>query len=73
MSYILLTSAQADHVRGITARGAALMPIAIIPLLGASYVLPDAVLSDPAHGMHKAYLSACPRTDVVSWLVQEVV
>lgn len=72
MSYILLTPAQADHVRGVTSHSAALMPIAILPISGASYVLPDAVLNDPAHAMHKAYLSACPRTDVVSWLVQEV-
>jgi hypothetical protein len=72
MSYILLTAQQADHVRGPTSRGSALMPIPIIPVLGAAFVLSDAVLNDPAHAMHKAYLSACPRTDVVSWLLQEV-
>lgn len=72
MSFILLTPEQADHVRGPTSLGAALMPIPIIPNLGAAYVLSDVVLNDPAHSQHKTYLNALPRTDVISWLVQEV-
>lgn len=49
------------------------MPIPIVPMLGAAFVLSDKVLNDPAHAMHKAYLSGCPSTDLVTWLSPEVV
>lgn len=57
---ILLTSSQADAVRGpsTTMEGAALEPIA---LTDGRFVLPVAVLDDPAHAAHRDFLAALPR------------
>lgn len=58
---IILTPEQADQVRGTTAPGHALDPMA---LLDGSFALPEAVLSDPAHGVHHALLGSLPTRDV---------
>lgn len=60
--FIILTEAQADHVRGPTANSAALSPVALAS--GTEWVLPVAVLSDPAHAIHHDYLSALPQRAV---------
>lgn len=57
---IILTPAQADHVRGLTVKGHALAPR---PLANGTFALPEAVLNDPAHAQHKAYLSALPKVE----------
>lgn len=54
---IILTSAQADEVRGETTPGYMLEPVA---LLDGSFVLPESVLTDPAHEPKWAVLSALP-------------
>lgn len=59
---IILTQAQAEHVTGPTSPGAALHPVALAN--GTEWVLPVAVLSDPAHAMHHAYLDALPQRAV---------
>ncbi|MFG1464230.1 hypothetical protein V5F77_15170 [Xanthobacter sp. DSM 24535] len=47
----------ADQVRGPTAPGAALVPIALAD--GVTFALPTNVLEDPAHVMHRTLLAAC--------------
>lgn len=56
MTFIILTDAQADHVNGSTGPNSALAPAALAS--GTQWVLPVAVLSDPAHSEHHTYLSA---------------
>lgn len=56
---IILTAAQADEVRGPTAPGAALEPALLAD--GVTYVLPAAILADPAHWEWHAFLSALPQ------------
>lgn len=58
---IILTSEQAAAVRGPTAPGSALDPI---PLADGSYVLPEAVLADPAHAIRHEALAALPTREV---------
>ncbi len=60
--FILLTTEQADHVRGPSAvtPGAALEPI---ERQGGVFILGVAVLTDPAHEAHWEYLSALPQLD----------
>lgn len=60
--FIILTSAQADHVTGPTGDNAALAPVALAN--GTEWVLPVAVLSDPAHAVYHAYLDALPQRAV---------
>lgn len=60
--FIVLTQTQADHVTGPTASGASLDPVALAN--GTEWVLPVAVLSDPAHAQHHAYLNALPQRAV---------
>ncbi|MEW6121376.1 MAG: hypothetical protein AB1698_02090 [Pseudomonadota bacterium] len=57
--FILLSAAEADGVRGPTSPGAALMPMPLPD--GTAFVLPGAVLDDPAHGMHHAVLATLER------------
>lgn len=54
---ILLTSAEADQVRGSTQSGHALEPI---KLKSGDFVLPVAVLDDPAHAEHHDFLGDLP-------------
>lgn len=60
---IILTAEQADFARGDTSHGTALNPVA---LLDGSFVLPEAVLTDPAHERLHEYLSALPLREVDS-------
>jgi hypothetical protein len=62
-TFILLTSAQADAVRGVSpiTPEAALMPIA---LTDGRYILNVSVLSDPAHADDYAFLSTLPTADL---------
>lgn len=60
--FIILNQTQADHVRGDTAEGAALFPVALAN--GTEWVLPLAVLSDPLHAVHHDYLDALPQRAV---------
>lgn len=68
--FIILTPDQADHVRGPTAPGAALMPISIE---GSLFILPVEVLADPDHAMHHDYLAALPQIAQPDWLKEETV
>lgn len=61
---IILTASQANTVRGNTSVGAALDPI--LHPDNVRYCLPEAVLSDPAHAVHHAFLSILP-TETVTW------
>ena len=60
--YLILTSAQADSVRGPTAPGHALEPVLLAD--GATYVLPADVLADPAHVVRHDALAALPQRAV---------
>lgn len=62
-TFILLTAAQADHVRGPSTvmPSAALVPI---ERRGGLFVLGADVLADPAHAAHREYLSMLPQLDV---------
>lgn len=62
--FILLTPEQAEHVRGLTSEGAALMPVMTA---NGMYVLPVEVLDDPAHAMHHEYLSGLPQVENVDF------
>ncbi len=57
MRHLILTSTQAARVRGATAKGAALDPVA---LTDGTFALPEAVLTDPAHAQHASRLKALP-------------
>ena len=59
---IILTAEQADHVRGMDTPGAALMPALLAD--GVTYVLPESVLTDPAHVAKHDYLAALPVRNV---------
>lgn len=72
---IILTAAQAAQVRGQDATedqfDAALEPVALAD--GVTYVLPEAVLTDPAHAAKQALLAGLPRRTVAAneWPVSE--
>lgn len=55
--YIELTPAEADAVRGETSPGHRLDPVG---LAGGTFVLPVAVLADPAHALRHAMLAGMP-------------
>lgn len=59
---IVLTSAEADQVRGVTTPGHELKPVL---LNDGNYALPDRVLTDPAHAEHHAFLSGLPTRTIV--------
>ena len=61
---IILTKAQADSVRGINSLGAGLDPIALAD--GVTFVLPEAVLTDPKHIGRRSVLTALPRRAVAA-------
>lgn len=71
MTFIILSSSQADHVRGSTGPESALAPVALAS--GTQWVVPVAVLSDPAHSEHHTYLSALTQRTVADneWPVPE--
>jgi hypothetical protein len=58
---IILTSSQADQVRGVSMPGHGLHPR---PLVDGNFGLPVEVLEDPAHAMHHAMLSSLPVREV---------
>lgn len=60
---ILLSAADAEAVRGpsVTVEGAALEPIA---LTDGRFILPVAVLADPAHAAHRALLAGLPTAEM---------
>lgn len=62
MSFIILTKAQADSVRGVTSPGFALNPI---QQMDGTYFLPDRVLDDPAHASKHGFLSSLPRSETI--------
>ena len=59
---IVLTAEQAEEVRGPTASGSALEPVALAD--GVTLVLPEAVLNDPAHAAHQAFLASLPTREI---------
>lgn len=58
-TFILLTAAQADAVRGETSPGAWLAPVPLAD--GGTHVLPERVLWDPAHAAAWPRLADLPR------------
>lgn len=58
---IILSAAQADMVRGVGSGGAVLDPRQMID---GDFVLPEAVLGDPAHAAWFELLVTLPRRDV---------
>lgn len=60
MMFIILTSEQADAVRGPTMPPAALNPI---ERADGAYILNVAVLTDPAHALHADFLAGLPQMD----------
>ncbi len=60
--FLILTATQAQALAGPTADGAALAPMALAD--GMTFVLPQAVMSDPAHAPRHAALSALPLAPV---------
>lgn len=64
MIHIILTSTQADHVRGSTGPTSALHPVVLAS--GTEWVLPVAVLADPDHAIHHDYLSALTQREVAA-------
>ena len=63
MSYLILTPEQADSVRGETSPGFALSPV---ELADGTFMLPDRVLSDPAHESKWAALAKFPTAQTVT-------
>lgn len=60
--FLILTAIQAEAVRGPTAPGAELAPVLLAD--GETWVLPAAVLDDPAHVSHRPALAALPQRAV---------
>lgn len=60
---IILTAEQASLVRGPSA-GNPRMELEPLPLLDGTFILPEDVLTDPAHEAHHAFLSGLPTRDV---------
>ena len=60
---IVLTAAQAIQVSGETLTGHQLRPVPLAD--GVTFVLPHAVLTDPAHAEHHAFLSTLPVRDIL--------
>ncbi len=60
--FVILTAAEADQVRGPSATDpmSALNPIA---RQGGAFILPVAVLADPAHAAHWEFLGGLPQLD----------
>lgn len=62
--FIILTSEQADGLGGPTGPGAALVPVPLAD--GVTFVLPAAVLDDPAHASRHAALAVLPMRTVAA-------
>jgi hypothetical protein len=60
---IHLNDAEATHVRGPSAVDP-LAELDPVPLPGSGWVLPLAVLEDPAHAEHHDFLAALPQEDI---------
>ena len=60
--FLILTAAQAEQLSGPTASGSALWPVGLAD--GLRFVLPVAVLEDPAHEAHHADLALLPVAQV---------
>jgi hypothetical protein len=56
-SYIELTASEAEAVRGETRAGHRLDPVGLV---GGTFVLPVAVLADPAHVLRHGVLATLP-------------
>ena len=63
--FIVLSAAAAEQVRGTDSPIAALVPIALID---GRFILPVAVLADPAHVEFAAFLATLPRQDLAQLL-----
>lgn len=63
-AFLILTAAEAQAVSGATAPGSALWPVALAD--GVRFVLPVAVLADPAHAARHAELAMLPVAEVPS-------
>lgn len=61
--FIILTEAQADAVRGESSPDAWLVPVPLAD--GATWVLPERVLSDPAHASRLEALITLPRRAIL--------
>lgn len=69
---IVLTATEAEQVRGGSSAGAALEPVALAD--GVTFVLPEAVLDDPAHADKHNMLLGLPRREIGShewWAASE--
>ncbi len=60
---IILTTTQADQVRGLTVPGHALAPrsFASSTIFGGQFALPESCITDPAHSTFSAFLASLPR------------
>lgn len=69
---IILTPEQAAQFSGETKEGHALRPVLLAD--GVTYILPIAVLSDPAHATRHEALSALPQRDIAEneWLRPDI-
>jgi hypothetical protein len=61
---ILLTSAEADVVRGPSAEAPARAALAPVALTDGRYILGAEVLDDPLHAEDHTFLAALPQADV---------
>lgn len=61
--FIILTTAQADAVRGETSPGAWLAPVPLAD--GQSHILPERVLRDPEHAAARPRLESLPRASLL--------
>lgn len=66
--FIVMTTAQANAVRGETSPGYVLAPV---PTLDGKYALPVRVLSDPAHASKHALLLTYPQAADVAFPATE--
>ncbi|SER61899.1 hypothetical protein SAMN05216548_1317 [Faunimonas pinastri] len=68
---IILTAAEADKVRGETSDGHELEPVLLAD--GVTFVLPEAVLTDPAHAERHELLATFPTREVAQaeWLRED--
>ena len=60
---IILTASQAIQVSGETSAGHQLRPVPLAD--GVTFVLPQEVLTDPAHAEHHAFLSTLPTREIL--------
>lgn len=63
MSFLILTTEQADTVRGEASPGYLLAPV---ELADGTYCLPTRVLDEPGYSLHFELLAALPRAETVT-------